>query len=104
MEPKKPFNFKIYARAITAILLIITWVLITLSGVVLYFAPSGFRSGKAELFLGMTKPTWDEIHFWLGVVTVAVIVIHLILDWKVLRSVLKYLTSIHRGQLPTIQK
>ncbi len=104
MQQKKPLKLKIYARAITAILLIITWVLITLSGVILYFAPSGFRSGRVELFLGLTKTTWDDIHFWLGVATVAVIIIHLVLDWKALRGVIRYLTSTHRGPLPTIQK
>jgi hypothetical protein len=104
MQQRRPFKLKIYARAITAILLIITWGLITLSGILLYLAPSGFRSGRTVLFLGLTKNEWDVIHFWLGVATVAIIIIHLVIDWKALRGVIKYLTSTHRGPLPTVQK
>lgn len=96
MQPRSPVKIKIYARAVTAILLIITWALIVLSGIILYLAPSGFRSGKQELWLGLTKSTWDDIHFWIGVATVAVTVIHMIIDWKALRGVIRYLTSAHR--------
>jgi membrane protease YdiL (CAAX protease family) len=104
MQPRKPLKPKIYARAITAILLIVTWALITLSGVLLYLAPSGFRSGRAVLFLGLSKSAWDDIHFWIGVITVVVIILHIIIDWKALRGVIRYLTSTHRGPLPTVEK
>jgi hypothetical protein len=104
MQQKRPIKLKIYARAVTAILLIITWALITLSGIVIYLAPSGFRSGKTALFLGLTKTTWNDVHFWIGIITVAVIVIHLIIDWKALRGVIRYLTSTHRGPAPTVEK
>jgi hypothetical protein len=104
MQSGNPFKIKIYARAITAILLIITWVLIVLSGIVLYLAPSGFRSGRQELWLGLTKSAWDDIHFWIGVATVVVIVFHIIIDWKAMRGVIRYLTSTHRGTLASIEK
>ena len=104
MQPRRTFKVKIYARAITAILLIVTWILIILSSIILYLAPSGFRAGQQALLFGLTKTTWSDIHFWIGVVTVAVTVIHVIIDWKALRGVLRYLTSVHRGPMPTIQK
>lgn len=104
MQPKRPFKVKIYARAVTAILLIVTWVLIIMSSLILYLAPSGSRSGQQPLLFGLTKTTWGDIHFWIGVATVAVIVIHIIIDWKALRGVIRYLTSVHRGSLPTIAR
>jgi hypothetical protein len=104
MSPRGPFKIKIYMRAVTAIILFITWILVTLSGILLYLAPSGFRSGRAVLFLGLSKATWDDIHFWIGVVTAAVIIIHVIIDWKALRGVIRYLTSTRRGPLPSIEK
>ncbi len=104
MSPKRPFKFKLYLRAVTAILLLVTWGLITLSGILIYLAPTGQRSGQATLFLGLSKSTWNDIHFWLGVATVAVTVIHIIIDWKALFGLIRYLVSMHRGPLPTVKK
>jgi hypothetical protein len=104
MNSPHPIKYKVCFRAITAILLLITWSLITLSGVIIYLAPSGFRSGQAELFLGLTKTEWNNIHFWLGIATVAITLIHIIIDWKALWSLFKYLISTHRGPLPTTKQ
>jgi hypothetical protein len=104
MQPKSPFRLKIYARAVTAILLIVTWSLIIMSSVILYLAPSGSRSGQQPLMFGITKTAWGDIHFWIGVATVAVTLIHIIIDWKALRGVIRYLTSTHRVSPPTIQQ
>jgi hypothetical protein len=97
MQPGRPIKVKIYARAVTAIILITTWALVTLSGILLYLAPSGFRSGRQPLLLGFTKSMWNDIHFWIGVAAVVAIVIHMIIDWKALRGVIRYLTSVHRN-------
>jgi cytochrome b561 len=104
MRSGSPVKIKVYARAVTAILLIITWSLVILSGIILYLAPSGFRAGKQELWLGLTKSAWDDIHFWIGVVTVAVVVVHVIIDWKAMCGVIRYLTSTHRGTLAGSEK
>jgi hypothetical protein len=104
MQLKRRLNFKIYLRAITAVLLFITWGLSTFSGILLYLAPSGSRSGQAILFLGFTKSTWGDIHFWISVAAIVVTIIHIIVDWKVLRSVIRYMASTHRGQIPTVEK
>ena len=62
----------------------------------LWLAPSGQRAGQQILLLGLTKSEWGDIHFWIGVATVAVTLIHLIIDWKALRGVIRYLTTVHR--------
>ena len=96
MAQKRPIKFKVYARAVTAILLIAVWSLVGLTGLLLWLAPSGQRAGQQILLLGLTKSEWGDIHFWIGVATVAVTLIHLIIDWKALRGVIRYLTTVHR--------
>ena len=96
MAQKRPIKFKVYARAVTAILLIAAWSLVGLTGLLLWLAPSGQRAGQQILLLGLTKHEWGDIHFWIGVATVAVTLSHLIIDRKALRGVIRYLTTVHR--------
>ena len=97
MKQKRPINVKVYTRAVVAIMLFTVWTLVGLTGLLLWLAPSGSGSGKEALLFELTKSEWGEVHFWFSVATLAVTVVHLIIDWKALRGVLRYLTSAHRG-------
>ena len=97
MVTRRPIKFKIYARAITAIALIIVWILSAFSGLILWLAPEVRQAGKQPLLFGIIKQEWGEIHFWICVAVVIVTIIHLIIDWKALRGVIRYLTSVHRS-------
>ena len=96
MGKGRPVKVKIYARAVVALLLITAWGLVTLSGLVLWLAPTGPRSGRQSLLLGLTKSEWSDVHFWIAVAAFVVTVVHIIIDWKALRGVVRYLTSTHR--------
>ena len=96
MGKGRPIKIKIYARAVVALLLITAWSLVALSGLVLWLAPSGSRSGRQLLLLGLTKGEWSDVHFWIAVATFVVTAVHIIIDWKALRGVVRYLTSTHR--------
>ena len=100
MQRNRPIKVKVYTRAIVAIMLITVWSLVALTGLLLWLAPSGQGAGKQLLLLELTKSEWGEFHFWIGVATVAVTLIHLIIDWRALRGVIRYLTSVHRGPTP----
>ena len=100
MKERRPIKVKVYARAVTAIMLITVWSAGALTGGLLWLAPSGRQAGKQVLLFGLTKSEWGDVHFWIGVAIVAVTIIHLIIDWKALRGVIRYLTSVHRS--PTI--
>jgi hypothetical protein len=78
-------------------MLITVWSLVALTGLLLWLAPSGPQSGRQLLLLGLTKGEWGDVHFWIGVATVVVTLTHLIIDWRALRGVIRYLTSVHRG-------
>ena len=96
MKTRRPIKVKVYVRAITAILLLTIWALVTFTGILIWAAPSVQRSGQQLLLFDLTKSEWGDIHFWVAVGTVAVTLIHIIIDWKALRGVIRYLVSVHR--------
>lgn len=96
MNRKRPVKMKVYARSVVAILLIIVWSLIAITGVLLWLAPSGRRSGQIELLFGLTKGEWGDVHFWIGVATLVITFIHVVIDWRALRGVIRYLIATHR--------
>jgi hypothetical protein len=98
MSYNRPIKVKVYARAVVAIALIIVWVLVALTGLLLWLAPSGPQSGRQLLLLNLTKSEWGDIHFWVAVAVLIVTLAHIIIDWRALRGVIRYLVSVHREQ------
>jgi hypothetical protein len=97
MKNVRPVNIKIYSRAVVAIILITAWSILSLTGLLLWLAPSGQRSGQMELLFNLTKSEWGDVHFWIAVATLVITIIHIIIDWRALRGVIRYLTSTHRN-------
>jgi hypothetical protein len=102
MPNRRPIKPKIYARAVIAIFLITTWILSAFSGIILWLAPEVRRAGQQPLLFGITKQNWGEIHFWICVAVVVVTLVHIIVDWKALRGVIRYMTSVHRDTISQI--
>jgi len=102
MSDKQKIKPKVYARAIVAIALITVWVSSAISGLILWLAPDVRQAGQQPLLFGITKHNWGEIHFWICVTVLVVTILHIIIDWKALRGVLRYLTSVHREQITRI--
>jgi len=103
MKYNRPIKVKVYARAVVAIMLITSWSLLSLTGLLLWLAPIGRRSGQIELLFGLTKHEWGDVHLWLAVATVVVTLVHTIIDWKALRGVIRYLTNVHREQKASLE-
>ncbi len=61
--------------------LIVLGVFQFISGLVLYLAPHGRRTGELFVF-GMAKRDWTFYHTWVGFVLVALVLLHLALNWK----------------------
>ena len=98
MKSNRPIKINVYARAVVAIMLLTSWSLLSLTGLLLWLTPSGRRSGQIQLLFDLTKGEWGDIHFWIAVVTVIVTLLHVVIDWRALRGVIRYLTSVHRNQ------
>jgi len=102
MSAKRPIKPKVFARAIIAIALITVWILSAFSGLILWLAPEVRQAGKQQLLFDITKHNWGEIHFWICVAVVVVTIVHIIVDWKALRGVIRYMTSVHRDRITQI--
>jgi len=102
MSSKRTIKPKVYARAIIAIALITVWVLSAFSGLILWLAPEVRQAGKQQLLFGITKDSWGEIHFWICIAVLVVTILHIIIDWKALRGVIRYLTSVHRDRVAQV--
>ena len=84
-------------RGLVSICLLISWTTSALSGFILYLAPEGQRSGKAILLFDLTKHGWSEFHTWLSFLALGITFLHIIIDWKILVAVMKYLV---KGNIP----
>lgn len=59
------------------------------SGLVLWlFLPSGRRSGL-EMFWGITKYQWSNLHLYLSLLFMGLVLIHFVLNWRVFKSFFK---------------
>ena len=98
-ESHRRVQTKVYLRAVIALSLIAGWSLVTLTGLLLYVAPSGPRSGRLAL-LFLTKEQWGDLHFWIGLLAVAITLMHIAIDWRALRGCARYLVSLDRPKTP----
>ena len=59
------------------------------------------RTGREHIknLWSMSRHQWGEIHFWICVAVLIVTIVHVIIDWKALRGVIRYLTSVHRDTI-----
>lgn len=96
MALRRPIHLKTYARAVIAVLLLATWPIVAASGLLLWLAPEGQRSGQMMLLFELTKRQWGDVHFWLALSAMSVTLVHVLLDWRALRGCLRYLVSAHR--------
>jgi hypothetical protein len=65
----------------------ISFILVALSGVILFFAGSGgYQGGRnpryAQEVLGISRLLWKDLHDWGGIVMLGGVFLHLVLHWK----------------------
>lgn len=80
-------------RAWIAIALVVVWIVVAASGWLLWLAPEGQRSGQIQLFLGLTKRQWGDVHFAVSIVATLITIVHVVVDWRALRGCVRHLTS-----------
>lgn len=88
-----PRHLRNIVRPYLAVLLIVTWLAVAATGFLLWAAPEGRQSGRQELWLGLTKSGWSDIHLWVAVAVIAVTIAHLIVDWRALRGAMRHLIN-----------
>jgi len=79
---REKLNFMIDAVAFAA------FVLLTSTGVVMsYILPPG--SGRFSILWGMDRHEWGQLHFWIAVVLMAALGLHLLFHWRWIACMVK---------------
>lgn len=94
MKRKQKINFRIYLRAIVTLGLLSAWSLVTFTGVLLWLFPRG-QVAHGFLFWGLTRHGWGDIHFIISLIALGLTAIHIILYWRSLNQLLRYLIAVH---------
>lgn len=71
-------------RAIVSTVLLICFILVAATSAILYFNKSG-------IWMGIMRFTINEVHTWSGIVMMAAIIYHFILNWTMYKTELKAL-------------
>jgi uncharacterized YccA/Bax inhibitor family protein len=66
----------------------ISFVFLTSTGILLhYLLPPG--SGRWSSIMGLNRHDWGDIHFWISFVFFAVLAVHLVFHWRVLKNMIR---------------
>ncbi|MBN2578609.1 MAG: DUF4405 domain-containing protein [Pirellulales bacterium] len=74
---------KFNVRGFIAFLLSFAFLLIVISGLILWLATPPRDLSGPWLIFGMTRGAWKHLHIWIGLTMLVVGVIHLILNWSI---------------------
>jgi hypothetical protein len=81
---------KIYWRAVISFYIIIAFVVMGVSGIILYFAPPGRVAFWSDWrFIALTKAQWQAIHTIFTFIFVAATAFHIYFNWSVITSYLR---------------
>jgi hypothetical protein len=81
---------KFQTRGFTSLLLTLSFLVATISGVVLYLTPRGRTANWTDWsILGLSKHEWSAIHINSCLLLLIVGAVHLFLNWAVFRSYLR---------------
>lgn len=85
-EPKKQFHFKSF----TSFIVLLSFLLMTISGVILYFAPPGrVAHWSVWKFWALTKEQWQAQHTIFSLLFVIFSALHIYYNWSVLINYIK---------------
>ena len=74
------------------LLMLISFVINSITGLIIFFfLPTGVKRGSYQVFLGIIKQNWVDVHNWSGLLLILLVAIHLILHWKWIVSMTKSL-------------
>ncbi|MFN3595006.1 MAG: DUF4405 domain-containing protein [Thiobacillaceae bacterium] len=84
-------------RAFTAFVVTWAFVVLTITGVVLYVVPPGRIANWLQwTLIGLDKEAWSHLHMLFGLVFILAGALHLVFNWKPFRN---YLAARAGGQL-----
>ncbi len=86
-------------RAITSSLLIISFVITTITGIGLYLAPNGYLAKIQNwTFLGLDKRHLENLHTNFGFIMTFLVILHFIINAKMFKTEIKNLFILFKKQ------
>jgi hypothetical protein len=77
-------------RALTSVLMTLGFIMIALSGVMLFLSPPGRVANWTNwTLLGLRKSDWGALHLWFGALFLTMTTVHVFFNWGPLMSYLK---------------
>ena len=78
----------------------LAFVLAALSGIVLFFAPSGYQGGRNPYYgqnvLFLSTHTWDTLHTWSSMAMISGVGAHLALHWNWMLCMTRKMLTVKR--------
>lgn len=85
-------------RALTSVLISACFLLLMLSGAMLFVSPPGRIANWTDwTILGLTKGQWSGVHIWFAAIFVIAGVVHLVLNWRPFLNYFKNKLTRHLG-------
>lgn len=82
-KPAKPDGLRRWIPKAANLLLWLLFCIMSGTGVLLAFRlPPGSRGGRGLSALGWTRHDWGDLHFWISIAFLALLLIHLALHWR----------------------
>lgn len=87
MNPKPP---RFVWRAFTSVLITLSFLMLLLSGIMLFASPPGRIANWTNwTLLGLTKKDWTNLHIWFSTLFLVVTVFHIVFNWRPLLGYFK---------------
>ena len=78
-------------RKIVSLILVFSFILLLITGIVLYIVPAGRIAYWADWkFMGLTKEQWGDLHIISGILGLAAGFIHIVYNWK---AIIQYMRN-----------
>ncbi|CAG9000857.1 MAG: hypothetical protein CENE_02864 [Candidatus Celerinatantimonas neptuna] len=75
-------------RPYTTVIMMIAFLIVVVTGIILFFAPHGPGGMRQWIVLGLSKHQFKDIHVYLGTFGVLLVFFHLYLNWKAIKKYL----------------
>lgn len=83
-------NHKFHGRSFTSFIIVLSFLIMSISGIFLYFAPPGRVALWSKwTFLFLTKEQWQAIHTILSLAFIIAAVFHIYFNWSILIGYIK---------------
>lgn len=67
---------------IVDLLMLLSFLVTSITGGILFFLPSGVKQGRFQEFMGIEKQVFSSVHDRIGLLLIILVVVHFLLHWK----------------------